>query len=107
MSAKRVKSNIFWIGFINNLIFISIYYYGYVTSGYQATGDSMGGYMMVYGLILFLPQTAIAIYPTLYMFLSVMDTANEKAWKTLSPDDWMYYILFFLSLMVVVLILFS
>lgn len=44
------------LGILNHIIYLTIIFLGCALSNFTCHGDSMGGIMMVYALVLFVPQ---------------------------------------------------
>ena len=97
---NRIHSAVFYVGVINHLIFIAVNLYVCVITDFTCTGDTAGGYMMMYTFTLFFPQFAIGIAVLIYFIIKILLNIGDS---NLTKRDYSYITIYFISFGIVII----
>lgn len=82
---------------------LSVFALGCIVSGFQCSGDEMGGIMMAYALTIFIPQLLIGICVMGYFLWQGVYLLTPTGRMKLTGRDVWYIVLYLFSLLFVVL----
>ena len=97
---NRIHPVLFYVGVINHLIFIAIKYYVCAITDFTCTGDTAGGYMMMYAFTFFFPQLAIGIAVLIYFIIKILINIGDSH---LTKRDIRYSTIYFISFGIVII----
>ncbi|WP_299735746.1 hypothetical protein [uncultured Endozoicomonas sp.] len=91
-----IKNSVFLLSSGNILIYLFVYGFGCLNSGWTCSGDNMGGIMMVYSLTIFIPQLVAFIYFTIHFLSKMVSALQRNQSEQLNRSDWVKIIIYFI-----------